>query len=96
MDQNAYYWKIVVPIIKTGLIEIGYENVKTDEDAHQVMKGLFLKDQHEPTTTKLTTKEYSIYLESIYQWAAEYLSVNIPSPVRLHPKIRNHGQSDQS
>lgn len=32
------------------------------------------------STTELTKIEFNTYLEEIWQWAAEYLSITIPAP----------------
>jgi hypothetical protein len=91
LPQNAYYWACVVPMVKEGLRNIGYDEVKTEEDAHEIMKYLFLKRQigsketgemieFTRSTTKLTTTLFSEYLESIYKWGAEFLGINIPAP----------------
>lgn len=89
-DQNQYYWGVVVPAVYNGLREAGFNEVKSRDDAHLVMKSLFLK-QHIPgkdgeafelirSTTGLKTLEFSKYLMDIFQWASEYLGVVIPEP----------------
>lgn len=84
-DQNAYYWGIVVPMVHEGLRDMGYDEVKTKEDAHLVLRSLFLKKhigelELVRSTTELKTTEFSTYLEEIGKWAAEYLNVVIPAP----------------
>lgn len=89
--QNAYYHAVVVPMIKEGLREAGYNEVKTNEDAHEVLKHLFLKKQIKSeksdeeitiagSTTKLSTADFNKFLEEIWQWASEYLGITIPEP----------------
>lgn len=89
--QNRYYWGCILPIVKDGLREAGYREVKTNEDAHEVLKYLFLKKRipNEETgeviellgtTTKLSTVEFNEYIDQIIQWAAEYLNIQIPLP----------------
>jgi hypothetical protein len=92
LPQNSYYWACVVPMIKEGLIYVGYDEVKTEEDAHEILKHLFLKQQIASTqkggevieftrsTTHLTKEQFSEYLESIYRWASEFLNIYIPEP----------------
>ena len=91
LSQNAYYWAVVCGMVKDGLRDAGYDAVMTDEDAHEVMKHLFLKkeivnkntDERIPSvrsTTELTTFEFSEYIEQIISWAAQYLNIVIPYP----------------
>lgn len=90
-DQNSYYWSGVIPLVKDGLIEVGYREINSNEETHDLMKYMFLKKQivNEQTgevietigsTTKLTTIEFSDYIDRIAQFSAEYLSVVIPPP----------------
>lgn len=45
LPQNAYYHGVIVPLVKNGLKDIGYNEVRTNEDAHECLKYLFLKKQ---------------------------------------------------
>lgn len=89
--QNAYYHGVVVPLVKDGLREAGYNEVKTNEDAHTILKHLFLKKKITSeksgeeiiiagSTAKLKTVEFNAFLEEIFQWSSEYLNVVIPAP----------------
>ena len=83
LSQNDYYWSVVVPMCRVGLYNAGYDEIKQDQDAHKALKNLFIpKDgkKLEGTTTKLTVVGMNQYLESICKWAAEYLSIVIPTP----------------
>lgn len=91
LNQNAYYWLIITDYIQPALYAEGWEKIKTKEDAHEFVSDLFLKVKvwNEKTgemkelprsTTDLTKEEFNIYLNEIWQWAAEYLSINIPEP----------------
>lgn len=91
LPQNAYYHGVIVPMVKDGLIFMGFNEVKTNEDAHEVMKHLFLKEKIKSeqtgdeiiipgSTAKLTTLEFETYLEEIRQWAASYLGIAIGLP----------------
>lgn len=90
-NQNKYYWGALLPIVKDGLRDMGYNEVKTNEDAHEVLKYLFLKKRipNEETgeviellgtTTKLSTVEFNEYIDQIIQWGVEYLNIQIPLP----------------
>jgi hypothetical protein len=91
LPQNDYYWSVVVPMCRVGLYDAGYDEVKTNDDAHEVLKHVHLRRRMVSKQTgdvidiagssaKLTVAEFSEYIESICKWSAEFLSVVIPSP----------------
>jgi hypothetical protein len=91
LPQNAYYWGVVVPMVKKGLYDEGFDEVKTNEDAHEVLKLLHLKKQFVSkstgdviefggSTAELNVPGFNDYIERICRWAAEYLGIAIPSP----------------
>lgn len=91
IPQNSYYWAVIVPLVRRGLYEIGYDEVKSDEDAHEIVKGLFIKKQlanhltgevieFAGSTKELTVPEFNELIERVIKWAAEYLGIVIPSP----------------
>lgn len=91
LPQNAYYWGVVVAMVKRGLQDVGYDDVQTSEDAHEILKHVFLK-QHfvnketgevielSGSTRLLTIPEFNEFIERVIKWASEYLGVVIPSP----------------
>ena len=91
LPQNAYYHSIVVEMVREGLRDAGYDEVKTNEDAHEVLKSLFLKKQivnHNTgevleipgSTVGLTTVQFSEFIEQVWKWSAEFLGIHIPAP----------------
>lgn len=91
LPQNAYYWSVIVPLVRRGLYEAGYDEVRTDEDAHEVIKHIHLKKRIVSkqtgdvvdiagSTTKLTIPEFNEFIEVVCKWSAEFLDVVIPSP----------------
>jgi hypothetical protein len=91
IPQNSYYWGVMVPLVRRGLYEAGYDDVKTNDDAHEILKHVHLKNRMVNKQTgevidiagssaALTTPEFNVYVEVICKWAAEYLGVVIPSP----------------
>jgi len=92
LQQNKYYWAVMVPLVKIGLAHIGYDEIRTNEDAHNVIKGLFLKKEivnkisgevmpgGYKSTTELNTLEFNELIESVQKWAVEYLGIDIPNP----------------
>lgn len=89
-QQNRYWWGGLLPIVKKGLVDAGYNEVKTNEDAHEVLKALFLKKyisnsdglalEVSGSTTELSTVEFNELISNVQQWASEFLSVEIPDP----------------
>lgn len=87
--QNSYYWGVVVPLVKEGLLDVGYR--MTTEAVHEFLKGQFaiIEVVNERTgevlksigsTSEMTTSKMMDYFAEITQWAAEYLNVQIPQP----------------
>lgn len=91
LPQNAYYWGVVVPMVREGLYDIGYREVKTNDDAHEILKHIFLKKkvinqanddviEIAGSTADLKTIEFNTFLEEVWQWSSAYLGVCIPAP----------------
>jgi len=92
--QNRYYWGCVIPIVKQGLIDAGYEREKINNSdiVHEFLKSMFCpkvevanEDTGEilelpPTTTNNSTIQMMEYFEDIKRWSAEFLGVTIPDP----------------
>lgn len=86
--QNAFYWAVVVPMIKDRLNELGHEF--NDDDTHDALKAKFntveiinkdeVSDEIVKSTTKLTTVEFMEYLDKVMRWASEFLGIVIPEP----------------
>ena len=102
-DQNKYYWSGVIPLVKEGLKEIGYREITTKEQTHDLMKTMFLKKNivNEITgevlesigsTTDLSTIEFSEYIDRIAQFSAEYLSIEILPPNTQVPMFAIYDQ----
>jgi len=82
LPQNAYYWGVVVEMIRA---EVGY---LTKEEAHDALRMNFLMDRTRllPTirsTTTLSTLEFGEYIEQVRTWAAEFLNLPIPDPTQI-------------
>ena len=91
IPQNSYYWSVVVPNVRKGLYDAGYDEVKTNNDAHEVIKHIHLRKRIVSKYTgdvidiagssaELSTPSFNDFIESICQWSAEFLGVVIPSP----------------
>lgn len=89
-QQNAFYWGIVIVIIKSCLKSTG--NNLSDNDVHDLLRLKFLKEtisikeetgeviERVKSTTELTTSQFMDYIAEIQQFAAEYFDVIIPDP----------------
>ena len=81
--QNRYYWGVV-------LTYIAAETGHSTEEIHEVMKQKYLPrshvlvgtEEHEvsKSTTVLSTEEFTAYIEQVRAFAAQELSILIPSP----------------
>ncbi len=91
LPQNNYYWGVVVPLIRAGLYEAGFDEVRTNDQAHAVIKRYHLKNEvvststghileQDGSTTELTPVGFNEFIERVAKWAAEYLGIVIPSP----------------
>lgn len=91
LQQNAYYWSVVVPMCQKGLYDAGFEDCITNEDAHEMLKQFHLSRRMVSKQTgdtidlagsskKLSIPEFNDYIERICRWAVEYLGIVIPSP----------------
>lgn len=86
--QNRYYWGVVVAEVRLGFLEIGYD--MTAEQTHDWLKEKFnpvivenkagITIEMPGSTTQMTKTQFSEYIEKIARFAAEYLSITIPSP----------------
>ena len=89
IKQNEYYHGVVIPLVRSGLYDLGY-NLSPIE-VHEFLKDRFLKKQilceiswtyqsAEGSTKALTTKEFQSFISEIQQWSAEYLNVYVNDP----------------
>jgi hypothetical protein len=89
VQQNRYYWGVIIPLIRNALRDAGYRATK--DTAHRVIKHLFVQEElvNEQTgelitftgaTSALSKEEFMVLIERIHQWAAEEFGLNIPDP----------------
>ncbi len=78
LNQNKYYWGVIIEILSNNF---GYDK----EEMHEALKFKFLK-KHEDTdlvtvgsTAKLSTAEFTEYIDGVVRWAATEYQVVIPS-----------------
>ena len=78
LSQNKYYWGVIIEILSNNF---GYDK----EEMHEALKFKFLK-RHEDTdlvtvgsTAKLSTAEFTEYIDDIIRWSSTEYQVVIPS-----------------
>jgi hypothetical protein len=88
-NQNAYYWGVVCQLVYEGLKDAGFDTVRNKDDAHEVMKNLFLTTKEEVggvtitkvrSTRQLSRAEFIDYLTHIETWCFDYLGFVLPAP----------------
>ena len=91
IPQNSYYWGVMVPMIRKGLYESGFDEIRTNNDAHEIIKHVHLKKRMVSKQTGdvidvagsssvLSIPEFNEFIERVCRWASEYLGIYIPSP----------------
>lgn len=89
LQQNAYYWACVVPMVREGLVNMG--NDVSLEDTHEFLKARYNSKEIIDTstgevlsipmsTTNLSKELFGLYIERVQRFASEYLGIVIPSP----------------
>ena len=79
LNQNKYYWGVVIPILGD---ELGY----SPDEMHEALKFKFLRNGGNDDLPKVTpssslnTKEFEDLMVQIRTWSATELHVNIPQP----------------
>ena len=80
LNLNSYYWAVVVKLLSD---ETGYDK----DEMHEVLKSMFLRTRYQikgvwvdstKSTTKLTHKEMSEFIEEVKRFASTTLGVYIP------------------
>lgn len=103
LRQNAYYFGVVVPMVRQGLFDAGYDEVTENEDAHEIMKHIFLKRVVRSeinddaitisgSTAKLTTEQFNDFLDQVIRWSAQYLNVVIPDPNSAYAMLEDYAE----
>lgn len=89
IQQNAYYWGVVVPLVKQGMGDRGM--TATTEETHELLKFKFRKKELVDMSTSevhtfigstadMTKSEFMDFISSIQQWATQNLDMYIPDP----------------
>ena len=89
LQQNAYYFGVIIPMLRQGLIDTGLRVSKSE--THEMLKSKFLKKEiiNEKTgeifeyigsTTEMSTVDFMGFIAEIQMWASTYLSLYLPDP----------------
>jgi len=89
-QQNAYYWGVIVELIRLGINEMQGENF-TKEDIHEFLKNKFLQGEEivnkegevimiRKSTIDNTKTAQEEYHENCRLFAFEFLNIEIPLP----------------
>lgn len=89
--QNRYLHGLLIPEFRKALNSVGYDEVKTDSQAKEIIKQMFLKRQvvkkdtgevleYVQQTRDLTKEENNILIEEVIKFAAENMNYIIPYP----------------
>lgn len=97
-QQNRWI-HAVLPDILMGLRNKGFGEVKTTEDAKDVVKGLFFKDKVSngietievvKGTSKTSKLDFTAKADEIIKWAAEWLEIDIAPPEKQLEVFENN------
>jgi hypothetical protein len=91
LQQNRYLHAVLIPCFREALNEVGYDEVRTDEQAKLLMKSMFLRRstvnketgevlEYIQDTSALNTFEMATLYEDVWKFASEHLNYVIPSP----------------
>lgn len=90
-QQNRYLHAVLIPEFRKALNGVGYDEVRTDEQAKLLMKSMFLTREivsketgemlkYVEDTHNLTTFQLNELIEAVIKFAAENMNYQIPFP----------------
>ncbi len=90
LNQNKYYWAVIIQYALKGLVDAGNEQL-TPDVVHEFFKQRFLEGRNiiiprtgemvrVRSTTMLSKTEMMLYVDSIIKFCAEFLNTVIPLP----------------
>ncbi|NAW50390.1 hypothetical protein GNY06_02945 [Elizabethkingia argentiflava] len=92
LQQNKYYWGVVIPLLKKGLLDATGEIYNSEEIHYQLLLPKFgrsteivNKNTGEVTlinigSSEMSKTEFADYINEIQRFGAEFLQIDIPSP----------------
>lgn len=90
-QQNRYLHGLLIPEFKNALRDAGYDEVRTDDQAKEIMKNMFLKIstpnlntgeaiEYTRHTSELTKAELNELIDAVIKFCAESLNYQIAYP----------------
>lgn len=90
-QQNRYLHGLLIPEFRKALNSVGYNEVKTDEQAKLIMKSMFLTREmpnesggkpvhYVQDTSPLSKEEMGVLIEEVISFAAENMNYQIAYP----------------
>lgn len=91
LSQNSYYHGAILPAVRQGLIDMGFDHAAVNLEAvHELLKAKFLKrdianDDGQFITVTLSTAdlnktEFGEYIDAIDRWSIDFLGFSLPLP----------------
>lgn len=91
LPQNSFIHAVLFPEFRKALNEVGYDEVKTDQQAKEICKKMFLTTQiankntgevmeYTKHTSELTKEEMGIFIDEVIRFAATEMNYQIPYP----------------
>jgi len=90
IEQNRYYWGVVVPLVCKELVELGWEEMTLDGTHNELLKRFNLVEvvnvrngeiiKTIGSSTEMSTSQIMEYFAKITRWAATDLNLQIPEP----------------
>lgn len=91
LPMNSYLHGVLIPEFRNALNSVGYNEVRNDEQAKEIMKAMFLKTrvvneqtgeviEYTKKTSDLTTLEMSALFDEVIRFAAENMNYGIAYP----------------
>lgn len=82
LDQNSYYWGVVIPLIQE------WNGDNDPQDTHRGLCGVFLVDRTKKLpsvkgSSTLSTIEFCEFIDKIVAWAAMEANIVIPPPINV-------------
>ena len=90
LNQNSWF-HAVLPDILQGLRDVGYNDVRNEDDAKEVVKALFFKKKVTngieeieviEQTSKTEKYPFAEKADQIITWAKDYLGIDIAPPAK--------------
>jgi hypothetical protein len=91
IPQNRYLHGVLIPEFRKALNSVGYDEVKDDAQAKEIMKAMFLKRrvvnketgevlEYTQRTRDLTKEETTILIDEVIKFTAENMNYQIAYP----------------